>query len=1123
MIGVRGWPSWSMYVAITNVQAWQEDQWSEHVVMATGELDGKKLLFINIYAMVQYGCNSIGKSRSSTSQKKQIICGGDFNCVDNNGIDRIGGSTKAELGSRELNHLMAEMGLQDAGETNIPGVQCRRRVQALSEGVGDFQATIKTSDDSTKASGKAQNDSGIDSESNGLNDSWTSARGRRALVTSTSWSAKATKTCFFRRICNKFGNNTIPTLVQTNVARNREHHDKANIPADSWTEIFNGSAEDKASIDKFIEQYSGKWKTIDMADLDAEFSEVEVQAAIDKCKSGKACGPNELPNEWYRHHGKALVPVLTRIFNDCMGEGHTPSSFLEAYIFSIGKGGGTSNPHNYRPIALLNSDYTIFTRILAWRVRAFIVHLVSSRQCGFVPGRTIHEVIDLLEAAKEVCRNNGQLSEAQVMLLDFAKAYDSTIHGKREIIREAESHQRHPSRLPAGASSFIIAVDLLHDVIDDDEQLQGIQIGGITNLRPLKVAGYADDTAIYIAHKAMQKIALQAVRRFSAVSGLKLNVQKSAALQLGKGNEIGDEQQTHDDEQIHKEDNSCEVETTRSTRYLGHTAGSGDTTAEAWDKAFAALSVDPHQRRRNNKKKRTSGYGTTSGNRSSKNWREHQQAGFNPHWRSNPLRRAVLHPQYPHRADGNERHGGGNLGNDAGPPETTIGGDTTRGKCNTTHTKDRNSETWSTNRIEILDLRKEMRRSNRVVTSWTKTGLRITCSDHAKQAMIKRRNRRHKERGHWLDGAWKDVQLTTLYLGDSQGNECKWATYKKIFSQVAGSRLQEVMDIQWLVSGEVVLTPTTRTMPMKSGEAHSFRELSLNVLANYPELISRQVEVNQLHISHNLEDTNTTSFHCQRGSHVKLNILGDSTLRPSSGIQMHNQLRQQWRMHPDGRKALTIDEATSGARAGIVQAFARYRYGLHPVTKRTVTKLQVAEFIGAQWRSEGSDQTQGNERCVRRIDFFNGGSRGNSGIELHRLLAHAAGQGWRGIHVVGDSELILRMMRERKEPKARRLKHWYFLSRKLADICEVASWSHNLRRHNKMADWLANLAMDRKCSVMISRSQAGMDHHIWKELEGHKRGDFGQWNRSHQEDTTEQEGSGLEAAASMAVKYLVKM
>ncbi|GMF14991.1 unnamed protein product [Phytophthora fragariaefolia] len=123
------------YGAITNVQAWQEDQWSEHVVIATGELDCKKLLFINIYPPVN-GAVRVQFYRKpkklNIPEETDIICGGDFNCVDNNGIDRTGESTKAELGSRELNHLMAEMGLQDAGETNILGVQCRRRVQAYA-------------------------------------------------------------------------------------------------------------------------------------------------------------------------------------------------------------------------------------------------------------------------------------------------------------------------------------------------------------------------------------------------------------------------------------------------------------------------------------------------------------------------------------------------------------------------------------------------------------------------------------------------------------------------------------------------------------------------------------------------------------------------------------------------------------------------------------------------------------------------------------------------------------------------------------------------------------------------------------------------------------------------------
>jgi hypothetical protein len=58
-------------------------------------------------------------------------------------------------------------------------------------------------------------------------------------------------------------------------------------------------------------------------------------------------------------------------------------------------------------------------------VRKYVNKLVNHRQYGFVPGRTIHEVIDLMEAAKTICWDNGQLTHAQVLLLEFAKAYDS--------------------------------------------------------------------------------------------------------------------------------------------------------------------------------------------------------------------------------------------------------------------------------------------------------------------------------------------------------------------------------------------------------------------------------------------------------------------------------------------------------------------------------------------------------------------------------------------------------------------------------------------------------------------------------------------------------------------------
>ncbi|KAE9213716.1 hypothetical protein PF004_g15255 [Phytophthora fragariae] len=104
----------------------------------------------------------------------------------------------------------------------------------------------------------------------------------------------------------------------------------------------------------------------------------------------------------------------------------------------------------------------------------------------------------------------------------------------------------------------------------------------------LIVAGYADDKAIYLEHRRMQKAAIQAVGRFSAVSGLKLNVAKSSAIALGPGGEQQQDIHTEANEAAEgeeEEDQEQEVAVTEEVRYLGHIAGPIDT------KAYGTLTV----------------------------------------------------------------------------------------------------------------------------------------------------------------------------------------------------------------------------------------------------------------------------------------------------------------------------------------------------------------------------------------------------------------------------------------------------------------------------------------------------------------------------------------------------
>ncbi|OWZ00130.1 reverse transcriptase, partial [Phytophthora megakarya] len=59
---------------------------------------------------------------------------------------------------------------------------------------------------------------------------------------------------------------------------------------------------------------------------------------------------------------------------------------LPSDIFCPEKVGDWTNPMDYRPQALLNSDYKIFSRILATRTRGHLHRLIHANQSGLVLG-----------------------------------------------------------------------------------------------------------------------------------------------------------------------------------------------------------------------------------------------------------------------------------------------------------------------------------------------------------------------------------------------------------------------------------------------------------------------------------------------------------------------------------------------------------------------------------------------------------------------------------------------------------------------------------------------------------------------------------------------------------------
>jgi ribonuclease HI len=776
---------------------------------------------------------------------------------------------------------------------------------------------------------------------------------RRSLMARTTWSADTTTKQFYKRICTKFGDNTIRTLTPTHTGRARAQHDKANVLRDNWEEIFNGEAEDKGSMKAYVAKHQKRWPEVDLTEMDNKITEEEVQAAVAACKLGKACGPDGLGNDWYKDHSAQLVPILTQLFNECMTQGHTPSSFLEAYIFSISKGGDHSNPLNYRPIALLNSDYKIFTRIMAWRLRVFVDRLVNRRQYGFVPGRTIHEVRDLLETAQEVCTKNGELSQAQVLLLDFAKAYDSldrdylmevlaakgipprtlaiirAIHTQTTVRFMANGFISEPLSVsvtsgirqgcPLAPLLFVIAVDLLYDTIETEEELQGIALEPRRKIAELWAAGYADDTAIYIAHRSMQQVAIAAVQRFSAVSGLRLNVKKSVAINLArtdsKDDKEGVEQERNGEDTT--EEDGVAVKANSTTRYLGHIVGGTTNVSEAWEKAFATLKIRLAlaETKTNTAQQRAQIAAAIIVPKltyvARHAWPPKETVKQADRCIRNYVWRAVF--QDPDRtaagwiaaglAEQPVLAGGlgipniykelqaliamvvGEWGLSTDPQRQVIGDILQRRDGEqTTHLFPQEgrprqgirSTLWATGRPwaelhfheqnappgddteEKRRIRAMLRHSAGVTTRWTNEGLEVQCTGPAREALLRSKRQRREVAGECMVQAVHGRRLKQLWIATASGEEWKAAEVARWYTDAANTTVGQVMDIAGEESGIIRCRPVSVSMPMTSGDAHRFRELCLSILANFPELVGRQPETSTLLVDHELDDKHHT-------------------------------------------------------------------------------------------------------------------------------------------------------------------------------------------------------------------------------------------------------------------------
>ena len=289
----------------------------------------------------------------------------------------------------------------------------------------------------------------------------------------------------------------------------------------------------------------------------------ECLKALKTMKNNKSPGSDGFSAEFYKFFWRDISQYLMDSVNYAFCSGEISIDQKRGLITLIPKKDKDRIfLKNWRPIALLNTDYKIMAKALALRLKEVIENLVSSDQKGYIKGRYIGE--NIRTVADTIHYLKDKKMEALILLIDFEKAFDSiswdfmdktlnkfnfgtefrkwikvlycnsesAVLNNGYFTRFFKLERGVRQGCPLSAYLFLLVVELLACEIRCNTAINGIPLKN----NELKISQMADDTTIFLNNSKSIPILLQLLEQFALCSGLNTNVEKTKAYSLGINN-----------------------------------------------------------------------------------------------------------------------------------------------------------------------------------------------------------------------------------------------------------------------------------------------------------------------------------------------------------------------------------------------------------------------------------------------------------------------------------------------------------------------------------------------------------------------------------------------------------
>ena len=289
----------------------------------------------------------------------------------------------------------------------------------------------------------------------------------------------------------------------------------------------------------------------------------EASVALKMLNNGTSPGIDGLSTEFLKFFWGKLNKTIVDSFNFSFSKGSLSYTQKLAIITLLHKGKELPRHKlkNWRPISLTNSDYKILAKCLANRLCKVIEKVVSEDQVGYVKGRNVSSTLRTIDDIIDFWRLRDK--PGILLALDFQKAFDSIskkymlsvfrrfgfgrdfTNWVSVLFSETESCIIYNGWLsetfdvkcgirqgcPFSPLAFIIGVEALAIRIRNSPNIKGLCID-VEKI--IKILLYADDITVFLEDEQDVRGVLESINIFSIFSGLKLNMNKSEVMPIGK-------------------------------------------------------------------------------------------------------------------------------------------------------------------------------------------------------------------------------------------------------------------------------------------------------------------------------------------------------------------------------------------------------------------------------------------------------------------------------------------------------------------------------------------------------------------------------------------------------------